>query len=89
MTDEIDRVIAGLTEADERAEAMRVIATDWHDGSTNLGKYQAATAGADAERARVVAWLRDMPSNKMTVTEYWMRRNAADAIERGQHWRGE
>jgi hypothetical protein len=35
-----------------------------------------AAAGADAERARVVAWFRSVGMSE-----------AADAIERGEHWK--
>lgn len=43
-----------------------------------------ATAGADAERARVVAWLRGDIKAAHDIGI-----NLADAIERGEHWRGE
>ncbi len=53
-----------------------------------------ATAGADAERARVVAWLReDAEALEGTQTNLDRLiaeaiRECADAIERGEHWAG-
>ncbi len=48
-----------------------------------------ATAGADAERARVVAWLRWKEHAADDATEMLAFSHAADAIDRGEHWRGE
>ena len=48
-----------------------------------------ATAGADAERARIVAWLRGEIKTAYTDPQYDIGINLADAIERGEPWREE
>jgi hypothetical protein len=42
------------------------------------------TAGADAERARVVAWLREEAKTYGSAAR--VLNVVADAIERGEHW---
>jgi len=45
-----------------------------------------ATAGADAERARVVAWLREQCGDPMLPEYAEFLAAYADAIERGEPW---
>lgn len=79
----------------DRAQAMREAAV-YVDG------LDCATAGADAERTRVVAWLRGQMHRSWAMADgqpwWWMRLRfanrvaatvcnlLADWIERGEHW---
>jgi len=78
---------------DKREKAMRE-AADGVDPFPPHWNQRIATAGADAAEARVVAWLRSLsgypqglPLNSPTHGEVWVLHRAADAIERGHHWR--
>jgi hypothetical protein len=70
---------------DKRAAAMREAAEESYGSRPWTMAFEGrdptiATAGADAELARVVAWLREWEFSERA-------RIFADAIERGEHWR--
>ncbi len=73
-----------------REQAMRKAAIVANFGfAPDRDDCQIATAGADAERARVVEWLRARAVRtkrwKARVILLWLARE----IELGEHWRGE
>ncbi len=63
-----------------REAAVQVADPRWLPPSQQAYDAKVATAGADAERARVVEWLRAHPDVIRDV------RQVARAIERGEHW---
>lgn len=72
----------------ERSDVLSEIAKKLHDPDAQRQYLsdidEAVTAGADAAEARVLAWLRGdiQAAHDIGI-------NLADAIERGEHWRGE
>ena len=52
-------------------------------------EFMAATAGADAELARVVAWLRERAARTKVRRMRWILLWLAREIELGAHWKDE
>ena len=72
------RVIGNPLREEVWDAADAILASDW---------LKAHTAGADAERARVVAWLREHHARVRKMrAEALDADTLADAIERGEHW---
>lgn len=68
-----------------RERAMKEAALAAFEAGAVAVSHIATTAGADAERARVVAWLRYC-AEQLDGEAAVALMAAADAIERGAHW---